>query len=86
VFYLLEHLGRFIDDPLSMIFARAGFSIFGGLCFGIAAGAIFLRRRSIPIAPMLDATAPAMMLGYAIGRLGCQLAGDGHWGSRPTWR
>jgi phosphatidylglycerol:prolipoprotein diacylglycerol transferase len=40
---------------------------------------------------MLDAVAPALMLGYAIGRLGCQLAGDGDWGIpadmtlKPAW-
>ncbi|MGH8260679.1 MAG: prolipoprotein diacylglyceryl transferase, partial [Steroidobacteraceae bacterium] len=38
-----------------------------------------------------DACAPALMLGYAIGRIGCQLAGDGDWGiaaslaAKPHW-
>lgn len=91
VFHILDHWSQFVADPASMIFARAGFSIFGGLCFGVIAGLIFLRRRAIPIRPMLDAAAPAMMLGYAIGRLGCQLAGDGDWGIvanmalKPAW-
>jgi phosphatidylglycerol:prolipoprotein diacylglycerol transferase len=91
VFHILDYPAQFIDDPASMIFTRAGFSIFGGLCFGILAGVIFLRRHSVPIVPMLDATAPSMMLGYAIGRLGCQLAGDGDWGIaadmtlKPVW-
>jgi phosphatidylglycerol:prolipoprotein diacylglycerol transferase len=90
-FHILDHAGQFIADPRAMIFTRAGFSIFGGLCFGTIAGALFLRRHSIPIAPMLDATAPSMMLGYGIGRLGCQLAGDGDWGVaadmtlKPRW-
>jgi phosphatidylglycerol:prolipoprotein diacylglycerol transferase len=91
VFHIVDHAGQFVTDPISMVFTRAGFSIFGGLCFGVAAGLLFLRRRSIPIRPMLDAAAPAMMLGYAIGRLGCQLAGDGDWGIaadmalKPGW-
>jgi phosphatidylglycerol:prolipoprotein diacylglycerol transferase len=91
VFYIFDHPSEFIDDPASMIFTRAGFSIFGGLCFGILAGALFLRRRSVPIVPMLDSIAPSMMLGYAIGRLGCQIAGDGDWGVaadmalKPGW-
>jgi phosphatidylglycerol:prolipoprotein diacylglycerol transferase len=91
VFHILDHPSQFIADPASMIFTRAGFSIFGGLCFGLLAGALFLKRRSIPVVPMLDAVAPSMMLGYAIGRLGCQLAGDGDWGVpadmalKPAW-
>jgi phosphatidylglycerol:prolipoprotein diacylglycerol transferase len=91
VFDIFDNLGRFSADPIGMIFTRAGFSIYGGLCFGIVAGAIFVKRRSVPVIPMLDAAAPAMMLGYGIGRLGCQVAGDGDWGIaaniyfKPDW-
>jgi phosphatidylglycerol:prolipoprotein diacylglycerol transferase len=91
VFDILDNLDRFVADPISMIFTRAGFSIYGGLCFGIVAGVIFVKRRSLPVIAMLDATAPAMMLGYGIGRLGCQIAGDGDWGIaanmllKPSW-
>lgn len=91
VFHVVDHADLFIADPAAMVFSRAGFSIYGGLCFGVAAGAWYLRRRGVPIVPMLDAAAPAMMLGYGIGRLGCQLAGDGDWGiaadlaAKPSW-
>jgi phosphatidylglycerol:prolipoprotein diacylglycerol transferase len=91
VFDILDNADRFVADPLSMILTRTGFSIYGGLCFGIVAGVIFLKRRSIPVIPMLDATAPSIMLGYGIGRLGCQISGDGDWGiaasmtSKPGW-
>ena len=91
VFDILDNADRFIADPLSMILTRTGFSIYGGLCFGILAGVIFVRRRSIPVIPMLDATAPSIMLGYGIGRLGCQISGDGDWGIaanmnlKPIW-
>jgi phosphatidylglycerol:prolipoprotein diacylglycerol transferase len=91
VFDILDNVDRFVADPLSMILTRTGFSIYGGLCFGIIAGVIFVKRRSIPVIPMLDATAPSIMLGYGIGRLGCQLSGDGDWGIaanmalKPGW-
>jgi phosphatidylglycerol:prolipoprotein diacylglycerol transferase len=91
VFDILDNADRFVADPLSMILTRTGFSIYGGLCFGILAGVIFVKRRSIPIIPMLDATAPSIMLGYGIGRLGCQISGDGDWGIaanmtlKPNW-
>jgi phosphatidylglycerol:prolipoprotein diacylglycerol transferase len=91
VFYVVDHLDEFAADPAALIFSRSGFSIYGGLCFGILAGILFLRRRGISILPMLDAVAPALMLGYGIGRLGCQVAGDGDWGIqanleiKPAW-
>jgi phosphatidylglycerol:prolipoprotein diacylglycerol transferase len=91
VFDILDNLDRFFADPISMILTRTGFSIYGGLCFGIVVGVIFVKRRSVPVIPMLDAIAPAMMLGYGIGRLGCQIAGDGDWGIaanmalKPSW-
>jgi phosphatidylglycerol---prolipoprotein diacylglyceryl transferase len=91
VFDILDNLDRFVADPIPMILTRSGFSIYGGLFFGIVAGVIFVKRRSVPVIPMLDATAPAMMLGYGIGRLGCQIAGDGDWGIaanmalKPSW-
>jgi phosphatidylglycerol---prolipoprotein diacylglyceryl transferase len=63
VFDILDNADRFVADPLSMILTRTGFSIYGGLCFGILAGVKFVKRRSIPVIPMLDATAPSIMLG-----------------------
>jgi phosphatidylglycerol:prolipoprotein diacylglycerol transferase len=91
VFDILDNADRFVADPLSMILTRTGFSIYGALCFGILAGVMFVKRRSIPVIPMLDATAPSIMLGYGIGRVGCQISGDGDWGiaanmaAKPGW-
>lgn len=80
LFHILEHLDEFAQDPWSMIFSRSGLSIFGGLIFGAGAGLLLLRRWKVRVRPFLDAIAPAPMLGYAIGRIGCQVSGDGDWG------
>ena len=91
IFDILDHLPQFAADPASLIFSRSGFSIYGGLVFGVIAGRWFLRRHSVPILPMLDSIAPALLLGYAIGRIGCQVSGDGDWGIaanlalKPEW-
>ena len=91
LFHILEHIDAFVADPLSMIFTRSGLSIFGGLIVGAAVGLVLLRRWRIGARPFLDAIAPALMLGYAIGRLGCQVSGDGDWGiaadmaAKPAW-
>lgn len=91
LFHILENLDSFAADPAAMLFTRSGFSIFGGLILGTLAGVAFIRKRGLPILPTLDAAAPAMMLGYAIGRIGCQVSGDGDWGkaadmaAKPEW-
>jgi phosphatidylglycerol:prolipoprotein diacylglycerol transferase len=91
VFHILEHSDQFILDPASLIFTRSGLSIFGGLIFGTLAGIYCVRRWQLPVRPLLDATAPAMMIGYGVGRIGCQVAGDGDWGIaanmalKPDW-
>jgi phosphatidylglycerol:prolipoprotein diacylglycerol transferase len=91
VFHILEYPAEFMQDPFGMIFSRGGLSIYGGLIFGVLAGAIYLKQRAVPILPMLDAMAPALSLGYGIGRIGCQISGDGDWGTvanlalKPDW-
>ncbi|MGZ8982493.1 MAG: prolipoprotein diacylglyceryl transferase [Methylotenera sp.] len=91
LFHILEHTDEFLIDPWGMIFTRSGLSIFGGLIFGTLVGLIRVKQWTLPIRPMLDAAAPAMMLGYAIGRIGCQISGDGDWGIaadvslKPDW-
>ncbi|MES2162685.1 MAG: prolipoprotein diacylglyceryl transferase family protein [Pseudomonadota bacterium] len=91
LFHILEHTAQFAADPMSMIFTRSGLSIFGGLIVGTLAGMVCVRRWRLPVRPLLDAAAPAMMIGYAIGRIGCQVSGDGDWGIaanmalKPDW-
>jgi phosphatidylglycerol:prolipoprotein diacylglycerol transferase len=91
IFHLLEYPRELVQDPIAMIFSLDGFSIYGGLILGAIAGAIFLNKRAVPIIPMLDALAPSIILGYGIGRLGCQVSGDGDWGTaanmaiKPNW-
>lgn len=90
-FHLLEHLNEFIANPWPMIFSRSGLSIMGGLIFGALAGLVVTRRSGFPIPHVLDAVAPALMLGYGLGRIGCQISGDGDWGIaanmalKPDW-
>ena len=81
LFHILEHWDSFIAAPWAMIFSRSGLSVFGGLIFGAMTGLVLVKRWKLAARPFFDAIAPALMLGYAIGRVGCQIAGDGDWGS-----
>jgi phosphatidylglycerol:prolipoprotein diacylglycerol transferase len=91
VFHLLEYPEGFLADPIGSIFTRSGFTIFGALVFGLIGGALYARRHRMPLPQLGDALAPAMMIGYAVGRIGCQISGDGDWGIaadltlKPDW-
>ncbi len=95
LFHVLESVDFYIENPMSILFSQGGFSIYGGLIFGFLAGIYYLNKRDIKLVPMMDALAPALILAYAIGRIGCQLSGDGDWGIQanmllkpdwlPTW-
>jgi phosphatidylglycerol:prolipoprotein diacylglycerol transferase len=84
LFHLLEYPRDFLAHPAEMLFSRAGFTIFGGLIVGALAAAWYARRKGASTPLLLDAAAPALMLAYAIGRIGCQISGDGDWGIAVT--
>lgn len=90
VFHNLENLDDFYRDPWDAIFSFSGLTFYGGLiCAGIAV-LRYTSKKGIPNLIMCDASACCMMLSYGVGRLGCQLSGDGDWGiintaSKPSW-
>jgi prolipoprotein diacylglyceryl transferase len=47
-----------------------GMGIWGGIAAGTLVGLWRLRRAGVPIAPFMDAAAPALLVGQAIGRVG----------------
>lgn len=66
----------------SELFARAGLVWYGGLIGGTVAATIVILRNRIPFFTAAAASAPALALGYALGRIGCFLVGDDY--GRPT--
>jgi len=81
-YYILLNFPRLLDDPVGTIFSRGGLVWYGGFLGGAGLVIWFIRRRRLPLPSVADAAAPAMALGYAVGRVGCFLVGD-DWG-RPT--
>jgi phosphatidylglycerol:prolipoprotein diacylglycerol transferase len=80
LYHALESPAEFFADPRSFIFTRYGFAWFGGFLGGFAALLVLARREKIPTLTFLDACSPAACVGYAIGRIGCFLSGDGDYG------
>lgn len=78
--YIASYPGEFMRDPLGTLFAGAGFVFYGGFLGGAFAVWWLLRRREKDFWAMSDLTAPALAVGYAVGRVGCQLSGDGDYG------
>jgi phosphatidylglycerol:prolipoprotein diacylglycerol transferase len=74
----------FLADPLAFIFTGAGFVFYGGLIGGFLTVSWVIVRRGLPYWKVTDCIAPALATGQAIGRIGCQLAGDGDWGVPTT--
>jgi phosphatidylglycerol:prolipoprotein diacylglycerol transferase len=65
-----------------LLFDRSGLVWYGGFILGALGVLWTMRRRRLPGWPMADVAAPALALGYGIGRLGCFLVGDDY--GRPT--
>ncbi|MGN6248247.1 MAG: prolipoprotein diacylglyceryl transferase [Ginsengibacter sp.] len=80
IFDNLENWDRFISDPIANLFSPSGLTFYGGLIFAATAILIYARKKGIGLLHLIDAAAPALMIAYAIGRMGCQSAGDGDWG------
>lgn len=81
---LLNDWQGFLAAPLDKLLTGAGFVWYGGLVGGFVAVSAFIALRGLPWPVVVDAIAPGLALGQAIGRIGCQLSGDGDWGSVST--
>jgi phosphatidylglycerol:prolipoprotein diacylglycerol transferase len=80
VYYMVQHWGTVQDDVLGNVFSGEGLVWYGGLLGGAAAVLLWARYRDFLGLALLDLSAPALAIGYAIGRIGCQLSGDGDYG------
>jgi phosphatidylglycerol:prolipoprotein diacylglycerol transferase len=80
IFNSFETWSDFVKDPAGSLFSFSGLTFYGGLICAALAIWIYARRHGIGFWQLNDATAPGLMLAYAIGRIGCQVSGDGDWG------
>lgn len=84
LFDIFENWDSFLEDPLARIFSGGGLTFYGGLICSTAVIIYYARKHKIGIRHLADAIAPSLMIAYAIGRMGCQTAGDGDWGVYNT--
>jgi phosphatidylglycerol:prolipoprotein diacylglycerol transferase len=78
--FIVENYDSVKDDLLGNIFSGAGLVWYGGAIGGAIGVGLWAWWRGMFNAALLDLCAAPLALGYAIGRIGCQVSGDGDYG------
>jgi phosphatidylglycerol:prolipoprotein diacylglycerol transferase len=84
LFDIFENWSDFLKHPSSYLLSPSGLTFYGGLICAAIAIWIYARKHQIGFWHLNDAAAPALMLAYGTGRIGCQVSGDGDWGIPNT--
>ncbi len=90
LFDQLENFDDFLKDPIGTTLSFSGLTFYGGLITAAIAIIYYGQKNGISWKVLGDITAPGLILAYGIGRIGCQVAGDGDWGivnllQKPGW-
>ena len=90
IFHNLENIDVFLADPIGQLISFSGLTFYGGLITGTISVIVYAKKYNINVKHLIDSAAPALILAYGIGRIGCQMSGDGDWGidnlaPKPEW-
>jgi phosphatidylglycerol:prolipoprotein diacylglycerol transferase len=82
--YLVQNYDKVSNDLLGNLFSGSGLVWLGGLLGGALGAFLWAWRRGFLSLALLDLCAAPLAIGYAIGRIGCQLSGDGDYGIKSS--
>ena len=90
LFDILDNFGSFLHDPVRSLLSFSGLTFYGGFIVTVIALMQYVKVVKLNWKHVIDCSAPVIMIGYAVGRLGCQFSGDGCWGivntlAQPHW-
>jgi phosphatidylglycerol---prolipoprotein diacylglyceryl transferase len=87
LYSVIDNFSSYAHDPWSIIFSGSGFVWYGGLIGGLLASYLVSRYYQVGFSTAADMAGPALVIGQALGRIGCHLSGDGDWGmpTRLPW-
>jgi phosphatidylglycerol:prolipoprotein diacylglycerol transferase len=80
IFNSFETWSDFVRDPMGSLLSFSGLTFYGGLICAALAIWYYAKKHKIGFWQLNDSAAPALMFAYAVGRIGCQVSGDGDWG------
>jgi len=85
LFYVLNHLGEYANDPLAALRVwEGGLTLLGGIAGGVLVALPYIFRERLPVWRIMDAAAFGLPIGVFIGRLGDLIVGD-HIGKATTF-
>ncbi len=90
LFDIADNFSEFLKNPVQSIFSFSGLTFYGGFIVTVIVLIFYMKAIRLDWKYVVDAAAPAIMIGYAVGRLGCHFSGDGCWGivnemAKPGW-
>src|SRR5271167_149228 len=83
-YYLIQNYSQVKHNLVGSVFSGSGLVWYGGAIGGAIGVLLWMRWRKQMELKMFDMCATALALGYAIGRIGCQVSGDGDYGIRSS--
>jgi len=84
LYSVIDNFSAYAHDPWSIIFSGSGFVWYGGLMGGLLSAFLVARYYKVSIGATADMAGPALVIGQALGRIGCLVSGDGDWGVPTT--
>jgi phosphatidylglycerol:prolipoprotein diacylglycerol transferase len=80
VYFVIENYSQVKHDLLGSLFSGSGLVWYGGVIGGAIAVVAWAAWRGLLNLGLLDLASVPLAMGYAIGRIGCQISGDGDYG------
>lgn len=90
LFDIIDNFNAFLNNPVRSILSFSGLTFYGGFIVTVIVLMQYVKIVKLDWKHVIDSSAPVIMIGYAIGRLGCHFSGDGCWGivntlTQPGW-
>ena len=80
IYYIVQNYDLVKHDLIGNLFSGSGLVWYGGVIGGAIAVCGWARWRGMLNLALLDLASVPLAMGYAIGRIGCQISGDGDYG------